>query len=340
MKKIIFSLLILIKILLADGLINFNTPSPPQALIPNGIFTGLDFQSAYKFIKIYGTPNTCKVSSVKDGLVGLKAHLIEPYLIAEAVKKPFYMRMLEMKLKNSAALLKKQGVLSKDGSKYVHILKFPIISYLLKSSQVNTNNVLAFAKPSIILYYMSEIDPSSWKDFLKIKMLPEIFYSISPQGLIASLVDCTAATTMNFDIAKTNKYLQNTRDMFFYAQGCNGLLSIGSNNDGQEAPFVTAINMIQSNIYEMSRYGIYKQSVESMFNKDKKQIWCSAEKGAKIKYQWLIQLARPTKGKILQSGTTSALFQDLKNNASTAGDAVFVIWKQRDYTMFAYQGGD
>jgi hypothetical protein len=327
------------------------TPKAKPAFIPNGIFTSIDWEYVERKWAWSGQINTCVPTDLKKGIIGVKAKLIEPFLVAETVKRPFYMKMLEMSLdKDSLKSMIKSGKISKGGSKYLHIFRFPILAILMKMGNVDTKGVFYFAAPYTTAYYMSELDPTSWRDFLKIKMLAEYLPFITPQGIAGAITDCVAAMEMearnsikgkdNSNFNNKDKFAKDIRDTYFFANGCNGIMSIGSNNDEQENSFVTSINMVQSNLYEFARTGLYKQTVVSILNRNQKDIWCEAEKGIRIKWQFVPQIVRPLTGLPTESGVSSIVWSSLKRDGSSGGDVVFEIYKKRDYTAFAYQGGD
>jgi len=312
------------------------------------MFTSVPWGDMERLFALSGQIQMCEPQNIKQGLIGLRAKLTEPYLVAETVRKPFYMKMLETDLSGNGDIkdLIKSGKTSKGGSKYLHIFRFPIMAMFMKMGNIDTKGLMYFAAPYTTAYYMSELDPTSWRDFLKIKLLAEYLPFITPEGITGAITDCVAAMQMNYtmfsDVSnfKKNRFSKDIRDTFFYANGCNGIASIGSDNDEQANPFVTSINMIQSNLHEFARYGLYKQSVVSILNKNKNKIWCHTEKGMRVKWQFIPQLVRPLTGDLTETGASSLVWATLKRDGSSGGDAVFLIWKRRDYAAFAYQGSD
>ena len=341
MKTLTIMIIILFNILFA---LDFKTAKPKPAYIPEGIFTDVDWEGMTKQFIITGKVKFCKPKDASQGFIGLKAELIEPYLIAETVKKPYYFKMMEQELDSSNSLITKSGKSSEGGFKYLHVMQFPIMAIIAKQANIDFKGLFYFASPRVTLRYMSELDPLAHKDFLKIKTLPEFLPFITPQGIAGGIVDCISAMTMyytmnNNDLDK-NRYSKDIRDGIFYANGCTGLMAVGTANDQQENPFTTSLNIIMGHLYDYMKLKYYRQSVYSVLNPSKSEIWCHTEDGLPIKWQFVPQLVRPLTGKMFEMGTTPAIWSTFKRDGSSGGDAVFLIWKRRDYAAFAYQGGD
>lgn len=325
--------------LLHAGISKPNTAVKKSPFIPDGMLNSTFFELFEKEFKILGTMGFCEFDDVEESVYGSNAQLIEPMYVAEVVREPFKFEMLYTDTKPSEAQLKKLGANHEDGMQYMHIFKFPFMAMIIGKK---SKGVFCLAEPNPSVLYVGELDVTSNKDYLRLKLLPEMANFITVQGIIATITDCIAAETVNkLDYSKRRKkyysYLNDTRDLFFYANGCTGLNAIGSNNTHNQDPFMNALNMITSELSFFAKVGMIDQTVKSILNTSKKDIWCKPLKGPRIKWQFVPQLVRPTRGYPFEFGASSITWSSFKNDGTTGGNSVFLIWQRRDYRMLAYE---
>lgn len=144
--------------------------------------------------------HTCKDPGLKDGLIGLKAHMIEPVGYAESTKKPLYFPFAELDLGSDSNIIKMSSIRNhsndegaRDAFTHSHLLYVPLFGMIFKKKM----KVFCFQSGEIGFPFISEFDPSYQYDLLGMKMIPHMLAMFSPQALVSGVIDCTAVSSLS-----------------------------------------------------------------------------------------------------------------------------------------------
>lgn len=319
---------------------------------PTGIWEDLDFSRFWKEVRITGNLRTCGIDDLKDGLFGFDAHMIEPALISEVVRDKWRLEFLQMNLNigNRARNLAQQGTSRVDahestqGFLYSHLYQFPLFGTLFKDS---FNGTFCFEEGTTGVVYLSELDPSANIDVYRYKLMPFAIEMMTEQGVVNAIAACIAAESFdNMDhgdkrVSSTGRTLMSIIDTFFYANGCKGMLPVGSRINHAD-PLAGLYNITAGNIHFISTTTpLLKQTMISSVNGYNKDMYCKPKYGPNmmIMSQYPMQIVRPRAGEVMEMGVTPARQTYFKNDMSTGDNSVAIVWQRRDYAMWAYKCG-
>lgn len=355
-------------ILLISSYANANTTTPPDEtkqvtdalndaaskkgpFFPTGIWGDLNFSRFWEEYRLTGNMRTCGINDLKDGLFGFDAHMIEPAMISEITRDKWRLEFLQLNLNigNKARNLAEQGTSRVDANEntqgflYSHIFQFPLLGTLFKDS---FNGTFCFEDGAVGVIYLSELDPSANIDVYRYKLMPFAIEMMTEQGAVNAIATCIA--TEIFDnlsgskrTSSTGKALMGVMDTFFYANGCKGMIPVGSRINHID-PLAGLFNITAGNLHFISTTTpLLKQTMVSAVNAYQKERFCKPSYGPNmmIMSQYPMQLVRPRVGDVMEMGVTPPRQTHFKNDMTTADNAVGIIWQRRDYAMWAYKCG-
>lgn len=288
---------------------------------------------------------TCKPRTIKDGLIGIRATLIEPLYLVDVTTKKGNIPVLGMQITKFRP--DKTGTAKDDGGTYVHSFFFPIMNQLLGNN--TTSGMLVFEKGSPKLAYLGELDPKKWNDLLAMYLAPERTLFANVIAALGSVVSCFANSTLEYlpsswkRKGKTGKSIRSVIDSMYYSVGCLGPVPMGTITV-HTVPFATAI---LSNVSVLSDMHTGKgavaetrrpQVVQSVLNGYSKEIWCRPMDGTIIPMtQYTTQLLYPTVSTTHELGVSASLYAFKGKGGLESKDIIMVINQRRDYAALAYQ---
>lgn len=300
----------------------------------------LEFSNFFKSMEVLPELKTCKPSGSDDGLFGVIVRHTDIFLFTETVREKGYLMMIDTNIKGKSggktSLIDSFGDNGEEGSQYVNLIELPVLALIGK--KIDSGGFFCFHPTTASSFYFSFLDPSA-VDYIKVKMMVDVVQSLTVTGMIASALDCLAATTLDAvpfgsKYNAIGKVAFRAIDFFTYSTGCNGIVSVGPTNQS-ESPLVNGRLIGFTQLKERSYYSLVKQTKRSVLNKGS-DVECSSKVGPLIKSQFISQLIRPVPGKMYEVGATPAAWGTFKNDGSTAGDTVFAWWMRREIVGFAH----
>lgn len=290
-------------------------------------------------MEIVGEIKTCKPVNTKDGLIGVVVRHTDVFIFTETTREKGYLLMMNKNVKGKhgakKSLIDRYGLNNPMGFQYVNLIEFPILGMVAKS--LNEDGLFCFHPATKVSFYFSWLDPSA-VDYIKVKMMADVVRTLTIEGMMASAIDCVAATS--FQRIKIGKKYNTmgiaatkVMDSFSYCTGCSGIMSIGNTNQSASS-LVNGAQIGFTQLKERAYYSLVQQTKNSPLNM-KPDIECSSQEGPVIKSQFVPQIIRPVVGKKFEVGTTPAEWGTFKNDGSTKGDTVFAWWMRREIVAFA-----
>ena len=315
----------------------FSTASaqPQQLIIPKipieKIANGVDYELFAKEFEITGTIKYCQG---KDGIKvpGIMTHLIEPVAFVEAVSRPWYFRTINLSIsKSTLKTLRKMGTSRTSGiHAYYHYIKFPLFSMIIPDNK----GLLCFQHGGMDFGYMTETDPTSSIPGVKLRMFADMVQLFSPQGLASTIFDCIATTTAQFQ-ERPSKYVSKIRNTFYYNCGCDGITGISQKEGHTQDPYTSSVAAVCSTLNLMQYSGMLKKSTS--FSIGGPDTSCSEKIYPRIlKTQWKLQPFYPYTLDSIELGLTGLQWDNFASSGAINDDAVFLLWKRRDYAMGSY----
>ncbi|MCK9549461.1 hypothetical protein [Aquamicrobium sp.] len=345
--------------------------------IPDGLDDDVDYSRFWKEYRLVGKPVFCGIDKITDGLIGFESTLIEPTMIAETTRTKWRIESLGLDLDlgsssdaANAAIANATSGTSGTNSSYVstassttkklletgrsrsadastslrmynHLFQIPLFHMLFKEK---SRGAFCFEGGTTGIVYMSELDPSSNVDLYRLKMMPLLATMLTEQGLVNSIASCVANEAQDIlspsqQRDSVGRPFRDVRDIFFYVNGCKGILPLGDYGTNQD-PIASAFDIAIGNMHFMSTTSpLFSQTVRSTQNAYSEKILCKPFVGPApfIMSQFAAQVVRPRVGKVHEMGVTPAESTFFKNDGTTGDNAVLLIWQRRDYAAFAYK---
>jgi len=211
-----------------------------------------------------------------DKAIGFKAHMIEPIGYFENTKKPLYFPFADLDLGGN--IMKSghtRGTITSEGGRdefvWSHFIYVPIMGMIFKKKIP----IFCFASGDLALPLVNEFLPPYSKDLTYKEMIAPMITMFTPQGLLSSIIDCSATTVSNsmhgfgdnyedttsdgqFETLETNQitkddldhkgeeYMNFIRNSMYYNVGCLGFTPVGGYIEGQDPGTDTELLLYQS----------------------------------------------------------------------------------------------
>jgi len=299
------------------------------------IVDGVDFSLFIKEFEVTGDVKWCQG---KDGIKvpGFMTHLIEPVAFVEAVSKKWYFRTLNFSIdvgkSNKALKVLQLGSTRNSGvQEFYHYIKFPLFGMIIPE----TDGLLCFERGTIDLGYISEADPTSAIPGVRERMFVDMVQLYSPQGLASAVFDCIATTTAQF-LDKPDKYTSKIRNSFYYNCGCVGITGVSQREGHTKDPFTSSVAAVNSMLNLMQYSNLLKKS--SKYSIGGNDSSCAEQYYPRIlKTQWKLQPFYPYTLDPIEVGLSGLQWDNFSSSGVVNDDAVYLLWKRRDYAMGSYQ---
>ncbi len=234
--------------------------------------------------------------------IGIKAHMIEPIGYFETTKRPLYFPFADLTLNgnilrsgHTRASITSEG--GRDEFVWSHFIYVPIMGMIFKKKIP----IFCFQNGDLALPLISELMPFYNKDVMYKNMIGQMAFFFTPQGLLSTVLDCTATVADNaingFDDSKesnnggadaianmtTNyrqtqeglaekgtEFLRFVRNSLYFSVGCLGFAPVGgyipAQDPGTDIELLTyaAINLLHGASSVLPTPILYKQTNFSM----------------------------------------------------------------------------